>query len=274
MKRFFMLIAAVLVSGAGLYAQEKQTMKPEETEVWDPVPPVVTPGVSNATPPSDAIFLFSGKGLEKWEYEKPGSAKWLVKDGAMTVVKGAGNIKTKEVFGDFQFTRKCRHSHGLAFLDSHHAPSCCLYFCRAIQERYYSVACWIDSDRIHRVHGSLLLFCISDGSAHDNWRSFNDSHLLFVHSLSKGAQTWIHLQGSKPQACTRQTERGSADYNGDHGDWTSWPLRFNYTIWRRFRGWGRGYRSLLEPSCTLTIIWESVTGPKWLANATSAASRP
>ncbi len=31
-------------------------MKPEDTEVWEPVPKVVTPGASNTAPPSDAIM--------------------------------------------------------------------------------------------------------------------------------------------------------------------------------------------------------------------------
>lgn len=80
------------------YAQE---MKPEETEIWEPEPPVVTPGQGTA-PPSDAIVLFDGSNLEKWESTKGGEAKWKIGNGAMTVVKGAGAIRTKEVFGSCQ----------------------------------------------------------------------------------------------------------------------------------------------------------------------------
>ena len=35
--------------------------KPEDTEVYEPVPKVVTPGPTVGAPPSDAIVLFDGK---------------------------------------------------------------------------------------------------------------------------------------------------------------------------------------------------------------------
>jgi hypothetical protein len=45
-------------------AQAQTNAKPEDTEVWEPVPSKVTPGNLNfATPPSDAIILFDGKNL-------------------------------------------------------------------------------------------------------------------------------------------------------------------------------------------------------------------
>src|SRR5215831_9884073 len=44
--------------------------KPQDTEVWEPVPKVVTPGATNAEPPSDAIVLFDGKNLDEWETTK------------------------------------------------------------------------------------------------------------------------------------------------------------------------------------------------------------
>jgi hypothetical protein len=40
---------------------------PVVTEVWFPVPPKVTPGASPGAPPSDAIVLFDGKGLDAWK---------------------------------------------------------------------------------------------------------------------------------------------------------------------------------------------------------------
>jgi hypothetical protein len=74
---------------------------PKATEVWEPEPKVVTPGVNGAAP-SDAIVLFDGKDLSKWSDEKGNASKWTVADGAMTVAKGTGNIKTKQTFGDIQ----------------------------------------------------------------------------------------------------------------------------------------------------------------------------
>jgi hypothetical protein len=77
--------------------------KPEETEFWDPEVPVVTAAATPGAPPSDAIVLFDGKNLDNWVSVKDGSpARWEVKDGAFTVVSGAGNISTKQDFGDYQ----------------------------------------------------------------------------------------------------------------------------------------------------------------------------
>jgi hypothetical protein len=61
-----------------------------------PKPPVVTPGNTDADPPSDAIVLFDGKDLSAWE----GAEKWRVENGVAIV--GSGMIKTKENFGDCQ----------------------------------------------------------------------------------------------------------------------------------------------------------------------------
>jgi hypothetical protein len=74
---------------------------PKATEVWEPEVRVVTPGVNGAAP-SDAIVLFDGKDLSKWSDLKGETSKWTVKDGAMTVAKGTGDIKTKQTFGDIQ----------------------------------------------------------------------------------------------------------------------------------------------------------------------------
>lgn len=73
---------------------------PALTEVWEPVPPKVTPATDKKAP-SDAIVLFDGKDLSKWQ-GKDGAAKWEVKDNAFTVVSGTGDIQTKQEFGDIQ----------------------------------------------------------------------------------------------------------------------------------------------------------------------------
>jgi hypothetical protein len=71
-----------------------------------PRPPVMTPGTSSTEdkpgkPPSDAIVLFDGTNLAAWRTEK-GDAKWKVENGYAEVVKGTGNIITREEFGDSQ----------------------------------------------------------------------------------------------------------------------------------------------------------------------------
>ena len=79
-------------------------MRPEETEIWTPVPAIVTPGAYVATtPPSDAIVLFDGKNLDEWALIKDRSAAtWTVGDGVMTVNKAVGGIETKRSFTDYQ----------------------------------------------------------------------------------------------------------------------------------------------------------------------------
>lgn len=89
------LVVSVMTQG---FSQQGD---PKATEVWEPEPKVVTaPG--NGAAPSDAIILFDGKDLSKWSDEKGNPSKWTVSDGAMTVAKGTGNIKTKQAFGDIQ----------------------------------------------------------------------------------------------------------------------------------------------------------------------------
>jgi hypothetical protein len=78
--------------------------KPEETEVWKPVPQVVTPGKTCGEAPSDAVVLFDGKKLDQWVSVKDTTApaQWTVADGILTVNKNAGNIQTKQSFLDYQ----------------------------------------------------------------------------------------------------------------------------------------------------------------------------
>lgn len=91
---FFVLILSLSICKA-------QDAKPEDTEVWQPVPEKVTPGTGNQ-PPSDAIVLFDGSGFEQWESEKGGRAQWNIENEAMVVNAGTGNIQTKQKFTDFQ----------------------------------------------------------------------------------------------------------------------------------------------------------------------------
>jgi hypothetical protein len=83
--------------------QQPATPKPEDTEVWQPVPPIVTPGATDAAPPSDAIILFDGSNENEWVSAQDHTpAKWIVGDGVLTVAKGTGNIETKRTFKDYQ----------------------------------------------------------------------------------------------------------------------------------------------------------------------------
>jgi hypothetical protein len=101
----FLVVTALMTAGVSLYAQQAAAPKPEDTEVWQPEPKVVTPGATNAAPPSDAIVLFDGKNLDEWVSAQDHSpAKWNVHDGIVTVSKaeGSGNIETKRSFKNYQ----------------------------------------------------------------------------------------------------------------------------------------------------------------------------
>ena len=77
--------------------------RPEDTEVWKPVPVVVAPGAVAGAPPSDAIILFDGRDLAQWVSSQDKSpAAWSVAGGVLTVDKTRGNIETRRGFRDYQ----------------------------------------------------------------------------------------------------------------------------------------------------------------------------
>jgi hypothetical protein len=101
MKRYLFFTAIASFSFFNVMAQEQP--KHEDTEFYTPVPRVVTPGITNAAPPSDAIVLFDGKNLDQWvSVDDKGPAKWDVKNGVFTVNKSTGNIETKKAFNNYQ----------------------------------------------------------------------------------------------------------------------------------------------------------------------------
>lgn len=129
--RMYKVISLVGILLLGFVTVQAQDVKPEDTEVWEPVPPVVTPGVQqgiqgeDAEPPSDAIVLFNGKDLSEWQKPqfkgepttadgvekmlkkwdpdfKHEEAQWNVSNGHMVVNPGTGAIETKREFDNFQ----------------------------------------------------------------------------------------------------------------------------------------------------------------------------
>lgn len=101
-KKLFFIPAFLFVLIVSVNAQ--QTMKHEDTELYTPVPPVVTSGKSCGDAPSDAIILFDGKNLDKWVLadDTTKAADWIVNKGIVTVKKTSGNIQTKQSFMDYQ----------------------------------------------------------------------------------------------------------------------------------------------------------------------------
>lgn len=82
----------------------QQKPKPEDTEVYSPVPKVIDPGKPGCSAPSDAIILFDGSNLDQWVSAKDSTqpAGWTLIDGRLKVNKSAGDIQTKHKFLDYQ----------------------------------------------------------------------------------------------------------------------------------------------------------------------------
>lgn len=88
-------------SAEGQAADRQEADDPVRTEVWEPEPQIVDPGLAE-TPPSDAIVLFDGTDLSAWTGIDGNPAAWRVEDEAVTVVAGSGDIITRQGFGDIQ----------------------------------------------------------------------------------------------------------------------------------------------------------------------------
>jgi hypothetical protein len=114
MKTAQLFLATAFLFCSHAYAQQRDSVpltkklpaqdKPEATEFYTPVPPVVTPAANAGYPPSDAIILFDGKNLDEWvsSNDSTQAAKWILANEFVTVNKDAGDIQTKKKFNDFQ----------------------------------------------------------------------------------------------------------------------------------------------------------------------------
>jgi hypothetical protein len=116
--------AALAIIASCAYAQQKKNrtspagytdtpvLPGQKWKVHDidrPRPRVITPGSVYGAPPSDAIVLFGGKDLSKWEQRGKGAdrakmapAAWKVENGYVEAATGTGDLFTKEKFGDCQ----------------------------------------------------------------------------------------------------------------------------------------------------------------------------
>jgi hypothetical protein len=99
--KFVALSIALLAVAGSLNAQKA---KPEDTEVWQPEPKVITPSTLPGAPPADAIILFNGDHLTNWVSTRDTNTKaqWTIAGDAFMVKKGTGNIQTKQAFTDYQ----------------------------------------------------------------------------------------------------------------------------------------------------------------------------
>ena len=138
MKRFWLLlaaVAAVVVAGALVVVKAQKEKSPgnpcartaglgyDDTpmlpgqpwrvhDIKRPQPRTIAPGTESSQQhpgraPSDAIVLFDGKDLSKWtnhpKKSSLGNITWKVEKGYMEVVSYAGDLVSKEKFGDAQY---------------------------------------------------------------------------------------------------------------------------------------------------------------------------
>ena len=104
MKKQLLLLTCLLASTQFVTAQKKlnEDSLAGLLEVWVNVP-LVTPGVINADAPSDATILYNGRGLGAFQKKDGSPAGWRIDaDGAVTDIKGSGDLITKEAFGNCQ----------------------------------------------------------------------------------------------------------------------------------------------------------------------------
>ncbi len=102
--------------GLAVAQPEPAKQTPQSTEIWEPVPPVITPGntgpsATGISAPSDAIVLFDGKNADAWVAVKgyspaqwatnEGALKWPVENGVLYSTKGF-TARSKQEFGDCQ----------------------------------------------------------------------------------------------------------------------------------------------------------------------------
>ena len=90
------------LEGNKVAAQEEGPTKPEETELFTPIPPKVT--IDDNGVPDDAIVLFDGKNFNEWISAADSTeVKWFLNtDGSMTVKDKTGDIQTRRNFENVQ----------------------------------------------------------------------------------------------------------------------------------------------------------------------------
>jgi len=102
MMRSSLTLAGLMLVMSGAASAQQPRWPPNSMD--RPRPPVVDPGPERppVPPPSDAVVLFDGKSLARWQTDSGAPAGWAVRDGFMEVVPGTGAIRTKQSFGSVQ----------------------------------------------------------------------------------------------------------------------------------------------------------------------------
>ena len=110
MKKLFVFSLILFFVASTLLKAQDAVLKPVDgkitpgmTEVWDPEVKIIQPGEKSSDAPSDAIILFNGGDVsQEWTDDDGNPSKWVVNDGSLVSVNGAGVIKSKRKFTNFQ----------------------------------------------------------------------------------------------------------------------------------------------------------------------------
>ena len=89
----------------------------KDTEIWEPIPKKVY-SISDSAPPNDAIVLFDGTELSKWEGNwDDKESEWMINDDGFLVNNGndGPRIQTKENFGSVQLHIEWKTSEDLSY---------------------------------------------------------------------------------------------------------------------------------------------------------------
>jgi 3-keto-disaccharide hydrolase len=89
-----------MVKSLGMHKAEETKSAPPSREPRKPC----AGGIGNSIRPSgsrDRVILFGGGTCKNWLSRNGGPASWEVREGALRVVPGAGDILTPERFRDF-----------------------------------------------------------------------------------------------------------------------------------------------------------------------------
>jgi len=101
MKKRLILILLVIIS-IYVHAQDSRG-DPKLTEIWSPVPKIISPGKTSMDPSSDAVVVFrSEKDTVNWLSKDGKPFNWKAGDDYFTVIPFSGDLITKQSFGDCQ----------------------------------------------------------------------------------------------------------------------------------------------------------------------------
>lgn len=105
MRLMMLTVGVALMASAGSPLSAQSPAAGRRWKAHDPERPKpvkVTPGPTLGAPPADAVILFDGRSLDGWSSKDGSAPKWVIREGVMEAVPGAGPVATRQGFGDGQ----------------------------------------------------------------------------------------------------------------------------------------------------------------------------